>query len=262
MTEISNSHVFPVKSSPMTAELQDQELERQLSLFQLFRKLYEHHSSLLGEILQLENLDQRSLTGVKPHYVQGVVDASVACVITNLSENKTQRLQQPQGIWTIGRDSNTGIQITDQYISDRHAAIQYIDDQGFYLIDFNSANGSFVNGEPVYKPIQLKDGDRIRLASITFDFFVNYTSHTLPTVAVELLMQLVPGIDGNSAKILNRSHNMQKQPTKNLNDSVEVISKSGLIEELGHHQHDGFTTEEKSDILDRLFNRQKSEYSG
>jgi pSer/pThr/pTyr-binding forkhead associated (FHA) protein len=256
MTEKSKSSVFTVESSPMTDELRDKELERQLSLFQLFRKLYEHHSGLLDEILRLENLDQRSLTSIKPHYLQGVVDASVACVITNLCENKTQRLQQPQGIWTIGRDSNSGIHIADQYISDRHAAIQYIDEQGFYLIDFNSANGSFVNGEPVYQPMQLKDGDRIRLGSITFNFFMEHTCRTLPTVAVELLMQLVPRINANSAKILNRSHEMQKHPAKNLNDSVEVARKSGLMEDLKYHQHDGFSAEDKSDILERLFNKQ------
>ncbi|WP_442941216.1 FHA domain-containing protein [Nostoc sp.] len=36
-----------------------------------------------------------------------------------------------------------------------------MDHQGFYLIDFNSTTGSFVNG------------DRIHLGNMTFDFFVN-----------------------------------------------------------------------------------------
>lgn len=261
MTEISKSSVFSIKNSPMSAELRDQELERQLSLFQLFRKLYEHHSGLLDDILELENLDQRSLRGVKTHYVQGVVDASVVCVITNLCENKTQRLQQSQGIWTIGRDNNSGIHIADQYISDRHAAIQYIDEQGFYLIDCNSANGSFVNGEPVHQPIQLKDGDRIRLGGVTFYFFVNHTSRTVPNVAVELLMQLAPGINGNSANTLNRSHEIQKQSANNLNNSVKVTKESGLVEESGYHYHDGFSAEDKSDILDRLFNRRTPDHS-
>lgn len=238
------------------AELQEQELEQQLGLFQVFRKLYEHHTSLLDEILQLENLDQRSLTGVKSHYVEGVVDASKVYVVTNLCENKTQRLQQPQGIWTIGRDGNSGICIADKYLSDRHAAIQYIEDQGFYLFDFNSANGSFVNGEPVYQPIKLKDGDRIRLGTITFDFFVNHLCRTLPTVAIELLMQLVPRMDSNSVKILNSQHEQQKHRTQNLNDSLEAARESGLIEEMGH-EHSSFSAEEKSDILDRLFSKQK-----
>ncbi|MBW4643275.1 MAG: FHA domain-containing protein [Goleter apudmare HA4340-LM2] len=257
MTEISKLSVFKARNLPITAELQNKELERQLGLFQLFRKLYEHHSGLLDEILQLENLDQRSFTGLKPHYVQGVVDASVVYVITNLNENKTQSFQQAQGIWTIGRDANNGISIMDKYLSDRHAAIQYIDGQGFYLIDFSSANGSFVNGKPVHQPTQLRDGDRIRLGSVNFDFFVNHACRNLPTVAIELLMQLVPKIEANSVKKLDSANKRQKQVTKNFDNSVEATQGSGLIKSLGH-QHDSFSTEEKSEILDRFLNRQSS----
>lgn len=250
MTEVSKSSVFTVQSSDITAELQDKELERQLSLFQLFRKLYEHHSGLLDEIFQLENLDQRSLTELKPNYIQGVVDDTGVYVITNLSSHKTQRLQQPQKIWTIGRDAHSGIAVADKYLSERHAAIQYIDEQGFYLIDFNSANGSFVNGQPVLSPTQIKDGDRIRLGSLNFDFFVAHTSHNLPTVAVELLMQLVLRVDASSVKILNSYDEQQKQVTTNL---VEDTQESLLVENLGH-RHGGFSIEEKSEILDRFYN--------
>ncbi len=256
MTEISKSHMLTAKSSPMMAELQEQELERQLGLFQVFRKLYEHHSSLLDEILQLENLEQRSLMGVKSHYVQGVVDASMVYVVTNLCENRTLRLQQPQGIWTIGRDGNSGICVADKYLSDRHAAIQYIENQGFYLFDFNSANGSFVNGEPVYQPIKLKDGDRIQLGSMRFNFFVNHIGRTLPTVAIELLMQLVPQMDTNLVKMPNSQNEQQKHLTQNLNDSLEMARESGLIEETVH-EYSSLSAEEKSEILDRLFSRQK-----
>lgn len=254
MTEVSKSSVFTVKSSALTTELQDKELERQLGLFQLFRKLYEHHSGLLDEIFQLENLDQRSHTGLKPNYVQGVVDDCVVYVITNLSNNKTQRLQQPQKIWTIGRDTNSGIPVTDKHISDRHAAIQYIDEQGFYLIDFNSANGSFVNGQPILGPTHIKDGDRIRLGSVNFDFFVTHTCHNLPTVAVELLMQLVPRTDANTAEILNSSHEKQKQVTKNFTNSTELAPESAPSENLGH-RYGGFSAEEKSEILNRFYDR-------
>ncbi|NJR76151.1 MAG: FHA domain-containing protein [Scytonema sp. CRU_2_7] len=189
----------------MMAELQEKELERRLSLFQVFLKLYEQHSSLLDDILQLENLTQASFA-VNQSYVQGVIDGSTVYVITNLCDNKTQSLQQPQQIWTIGRDDSNGIYIADKYLSARHAAIQYIEQQGFYLFDFKSTNGSFVNGEPVYQPTKLNDGDRIRLGMITFDFFVNHTCRTLPTVALELLMQLVPGMDNHSINIFNSTN--------------------------------------------------------
>ncbi|MBW4561931.1 MAG: FHA domain-containing protein [Mojavia pulchra JT2-VF2] len=235
-------------------ELQEKELERRLSLFQVFLKLYEQHSSLLDDILQLENLTQTSFTGVKPYYLQGVVDGSCVYVVTNLCENKTQSLQQPQQIWTIGRDCSSGIYVADKYLSPRHAAIQYINNQGFYLIDFNSTNGSFVNGEPIYQAIKLNDGDRIRLGNLTFDFFVNHTCRALPTVAIELLMQLVPGIDSNLEKIISKSNDTQKYLFENPNDALHIARDSILIDKY-IHQHNTFSAEEKSEILDRFFSR-------
>lgn len=240
----------------MMAELQQKELERRLSLFQVFLKLYEQHSSLLDEILQLENLAQASFIGVKQSYVQGVVDGSTVYVITNLCDNKTQSLQQAQQIWTIGRDDSNGIYIADKYLSDRHAAIQYIEAQGFYLIDFKSTNGSFINGEPIYRPTKLNDGDRIRLGMITFDFFINHNCRTLPTVAMELLMQLVPTKDEHSINILNFTSNEQKYPTENLNEVLHIIRDSGLTDNF-RYQQPSFSAEEKSEILDRFFSRQR-----
>lgn len=240
----------------MRAELQQKELERRLSLFQVFLKLYEQHSSLLDEILQLENLAQTSFIGVKQSYVQGVVDGSTIYVITNLCDNKTQSLQQPQQIWTIGRDDSNGIYIADKYLSERHAAIQYIGAQGFYLIDFKSINGSFVNGEPVYQPTKLNDGDRIRLGMITFDFFVNHNCRTLPTVAMELLMQLVPARHDHSTNILDPTNYQHKYQTENLNDALHIMRYSGLIENF-KYQQPSFSAEEKSEILDRFFSRQQ-----
>ena len=236
------------------AELEEKELERRLSLYQVFLKLYEHHGSLLDEILQLENLSQPSFPGVKSCYMQGIVDGSAACVISNLGSGKTQTLRQPQQIWTIGRDRNNGIYIAERYVSRRHAAIQYIDNQGFYLIDFNSTNGTFVNGEPVYQPLKLKDGDRLRLGNITFSFFITNTCRLLPTVAVELLMQLVPRMD-SEVEILNCSFSRQKTLTDQPSDTVEIFRESGFVENL-EHWHDSLTVDQKSEILDRFFSKQ------
>ncbi len=258
MTEISKSHFLPVKGSSMMAELQGKELQRRLSLFQVFLKLYEQHSSLLNDILQLENVAQASLMGVNSSYVQGVIDGSTVYVMTNLYDNKTQSLQQPQQIWTIGKDDSNGIHIADKYLSDRHAAIQYIEQKGFYLIDFNSTNGSFINGEPVYQPTKLNDGDRIRLGMITFDFFVNHTCRTLPTVAIELLMQLVPGRDEHSINIFNPTSEQHKYRTESLNDTLHIIRDSDLIDNF-KYRHSNFSTEEKSEILDRFFSRPQTD---
>jgi pSer/pThr/pTyr-binding forkhead associated (FHA) protein len=242
----------------MIVEMGDKELERRLNLYQVFLKLYEHHSSLLNEILQLENLDHLSLPSLGQSYIQGVLDTDSVYLITNLCENKTQSLRQPQQIWIIGRDYSSGIQIDDKYLSRRHAAIQYIEDQGFYLIDFKSKNGSSVNGEPVYQPVKLEDGDHIRLGSVVFDFYLSYSSRILPTVAMELLMQLATRTDSNTAELQSNLRYLQKLRTENPNVNVspdsESTKKSGK-------RYGGFTTEQQSEILDRFFSRQKSSNS-
>ncbi|MEH1844766.1 MAG: FHA domain-containing protein [Nostoc sp.] len=237
------------------ADFAQTEIERRLILYQVFLKLYEHHSSLLDEILQLKNLSQPSLTRVKPCYVHGVVDTTAVYLMTNLCDNQTQSLRQPQQIWTIGRHGSSGICIPDSHISRRHAAIQHIDDQGFYLIDFNSTNGSFVNGELAERPIKLKDGDRIRLGNITFDFFVNYTCRVLPTVAIDLLMQLVRRKNDNQVEILAYSRDRQKPLLEKADENLEIFRNSRLVEKF-EHWYDNFSSEQKSEILDRFFSKQ------
>ncbi|MCC5639726.1 FHA domain-containing protein [Nostoc sp. CHAB 5844] len=254
MTDISKSHLFTLKSSSKIAEFQGKEIERRLSLYQVFVKLYEHHSGLIEEILQLENLSLSGVTGLKSSYVQGVVDDGKIYLVTNLSENQTQTLVQPQQIWTIGRDRHCGICIGDKYLSRRHAAIQYIDKDdkpSFYLIDFKSTNGSFVNGERVYQRIRLKEGDRIRIGSLTFNFYYNQTCRILPTVAMELLMQL------SSRKGCNVddtwSNFVPEKYLPEIPDKAVPFSKNfGLDHQNGN---DEFSTEQKSDILDRFFNK-------
>jgi predicted component of type VI protein secretion system len=231
------------------------EIERRLTLYEVFLRLYEHHSSLLDEILQLENLSQPSLTRVKACYVHGVVDNAAVYLMTNLCDNQTQSLRQPQRIWTIGRNRSSGICIADSHMSRHHAAIQHIDNQGFYLIDFNSTNGSFVNGDRAVQPIKLKDGDRIRLGNMTFDFFLNYTCRILPTVAMDLLMQLVHRKNDHTVKMLTYSQNRQKSLTEKTDCNIETFRNSRLVEKL-ENCYDNFSAEQKSEILDRFFTRE------
>ncbi|PLZ98671.1 peptide-binding protein [Fischerella thermalis CCMEE 5268] len=236
----------------MIAEFSEKELEKRLSLYQVFLKLYEHHSSFLDEILQLENLPQPLSTGVQGCYLQGVIDGSAVYVVTNLCEGKTQTLLQPQYIWTIGRDRTCGICVCDRRVSRRHAAIQYIENadySGFYLVDFSSTNGTFVNGEPVYHPIKLQDGDHIRLGSMTFSFYMNLTPpQVLPRVAVELLMQLVTRKSGDEVQI-NR-----KVSLENLDHTLEAFREIPMLnsEEIAV----SLSQKQQSEILDNFFSKQ------
>ena len=53
-----------------------------------------------------------------------------------------------------------------------------------------SSNGSFINGEQVWRSTRLKDGDRVRLGSLSFVFFVCQSTRTLPLLNADIV-QLV-----------------------------------------------------------------------
>ncbi|MDJ0701638.1 MAG: FHA domain-containing protein [Leptolyngbyaceae cyanobacterium MO_188.B28] len=154
--------------------IKEKELQQRLALFQFFSKLYEHHRSFLNAILELENLEPQSGQHLGLfQYIQGIVSESGAFLVANLLDGKSRALIQESQIWTIGRDPRqAALTIGDKRLSRCHAAIQYRKRQGFCLFDLDSANGSFVNGARVRQQQRLKDGDHIRLGSLTFVFFI------------------------------------------------------------------------------------------
>src|SRR5437899_3150201 len=68
----------------------------------------------------------------------------------------------------LGRDHDCDLSITDQSVSRHHARIQPGID-GYYVVDLQSTNGTFVNDKPasMYK---LKDGDYMRVGNWIFRY--------------------------------------------------------------------------------------------
>ena len=187
-------------SSEFLDTAENVELKQRLGLYQVFLRLYEHHRGLLDEILNLENSRGSSLLGVMFPYVQGVVLGQQVYLVTNLLKGKTQTFTQPQNIWVIGRDSRqVTLPIADKRLSRCHAAIQYVENQGFYLTDFDSSNGSYVNGERVWHNFLLKDGDRIRLGSLTLVFLAGNESQSVGELSPELAKRFQRSEVGSAA---------------------------------------------------------------
>jgi len=70
--------------------------------------------------------------------------------------------------YCLGRGSGSDVFVNDSQASRQHAEIVPTDD-GFRLVDLESANGTFVNDEPVTE-VALSHGDRIRIGSQTLEF--------------------------------------------------------------------------------------------
>jgi len=154
------------------------ELQERLGLYQVFLRLYENHRGLLNEILGLERDGSRSLGRHTTPYIQGMVIDQQVSLVTNLLHGRTQATTQPQNTWLIGRDScQVTLALPDRRLSRCHASVQYVEDQGFYLTDLGSSNGSLINGELIQRATLLKDGDRIRLGSLIFTFFLCQSTH-------------------------------------------------------------------------------------
>jgi sigma-B regulation protein RsbU (phosphoserine phosphatase) len=70
---------------------------------------------------------------------------------------------------SIGRAEDSDIYFPDQLLSRRHAEIDLRAD-GTYIIDLESTNGTFLNGERLYQEQRLRDGDVIAVGSNTLVF--------------------------------------------------------------------------------------------
>jgi len=73
-------------------------------------------------------------------------------------------------LFSIGRGNSNDLPIQDSRASRQHAVIRLQSDQVYYLIDFGSANGTWLNERRVTIPSALKSGDKIQVANCVIEF--------------------------------------------------------------------------------------------
>ena len=82
-----------------------------------------------------------------------------------------RRLPLSVGEHVIGRDADVEIRLDQSTVSRRHARL-VVTREGAVLEAFDSKNGTFLGSERVSAPIQLADGDAIRVGSVMMTFHV------------------------------------------------------------------------------------------
>ena len=90
-----------------------------------------------------------------------------------------KRLDIARSETVIGRHSDCDIAIADPRLSRRHARILKAGGK-FLLEDLGSSNGTDLNGEPVFEPAELRNGDRISFGGLI--------------VEAEVLQAVAPGV--------------------------------------------------------------------
>ncbi len=203
-----NSALFQA-AQQLNVSSEDTDLEKRLVLYQVFCRLYENNRHLLDEILELENLETTPSQGggkSVPRYIVGMVQQGQPYLLTNLLGDRSQNLYQPECCWLIGRSPDATLSFADRRLSRFHAVIQYVKNDGFYLIDLQSTNGSFVNGEAVRYRRRLVEGDRIRVGSLSIQFYASPEAQRLPILPEDVrtrlgLQDLAMNFDGDEPEL-------------------------------------------------------------
>lgn len=97
--------------------------------------------------------------------------AREACLVHIYPSGPTMGCRYPLSdrILMIGRGDDCDIKLTDHSVSRRHARIESIDD-GFYVSDQNSTNGTFVNDKQLDAARLLRDGDYLRVGNCLYRY--------------------------------------------------------------------------------------------
>ncbi len=74
---------------------------------------------------------------------------------------------------TMGRSRNNDIRIDDRSVSRSHAILTEKDGK-WYISDIGSTYGTFIGTRKITQPVQLRDGDIIKLSEVKLKFVENY----------------------------------------------------------------------------------------
>lgn len=95
--------------------------------------------------------------------------ADLAELSVQSSDGSRERFPLKKERVVIGRSRESDINLPDQWLSRRHAEICRRDD-GFYVVDLGSKNGTLVNGDRIKAERLLQPGDRISLGEYVLTF--------------------------------------------------------------------------------------------
>jgi ABC-type multidrug transport system ATPase subunit len=160
-TDLDSSNGSYVADKPF----QQFEIKDQISIFL---------GGMDGEEIRLHPLEIVSAKGETKKVSIPQIQADQTIVATSLKDvdksylDQASRIRLQQRI-RIGRDVTNDWHIDDLVVSRFHAEIVQNDQGGFDLVDLRSANGTFVNGNPI-KRRELEIGDLVSIGNITRRF--------------------------------------------------------------------------------------------
>jgi signal transduction histidine kinase/pSer/pThr/pTyr-binding forkhead associated (FHA) protein len=108
----------------------------------------------------------------------------VASLFIIKGADQGRRFELKARVVGLGRDNSNPIRLHDNEVSRRHAEVRRSED-AFHLVDLVSANGTYLNDEPVVDEIPLRSGDQVRLGQTVLIF-----QDTIPEAGRELMTRV------------------------------------------------------------------------
>jgi class 3 adenylate cyclase len=97
--------------------------------------------------------------------------------MTNLPSDEMAWLEDPQRnripireSCSIGRSDSNQVALSSEMVSRHHAVIQVQRQKEFWLVDFGSSNGTYLNSQRLSRPTRLRSGDRVKIGPVEFVF--------------------------------------------------------------------------------------------
>lgn len=94
----------------------------------------------------------------------------------------------------IGRGGGCDLDLPDEQVSRRHAALEPRSDGTFVLTDLGSANGTLVNGRPIASPVRLAGGEELRLGDTTCTVDTGVITDRRNAVGLAVAAALLAGV--------------------------------------------------------------------
>jgi signal transduction histidine kinase len=116
----------------------------------------------------------------------------VASLFVIQGADQGKRFEFLTGPVALGRDNSNSVRLHDTEVSRRHAELR-LEREGYRIVDLGSANGTFVNGQPIDQT-PLHSGDRVQLGQTVMLFHAgNGNVERDLTGRVDLLARSNPG---------------------------------------------------------------------
>lgn len=138
---------------------------------------------------------------------------------------------------TIGRSSKNDVPVKDRNASRRHCNILKIADSWF-VVDCDSQNGTFVNGEKIKKR-ELEDGDKISISSTEILFLIAANKDEIPEAQESQPKAAMSPSPSVSTSTPQEAKDEQPDAGNPEEDDKNETSESGLLAQAG------FTKDEK-----------------